>query len=208
MKPVIYSLLALCVIGICACGFCGKTDQDTVSLTSKPKGKVLIVYYSQSKAKNTQTVANWIHAKTGGDIYEIEMETPYPDSYKQTIKESKKHRDEGILPQIKPFPKNIKDYDIIFIGAPIWYGTFPPPVATFLKDKNFAGKKVIPFCTHGGGGAGTYYEDIAEAVKGAKIEKNGLTVKGSNQIERRLSYGTKNKVPQDDVTDWLNDVLK
>lgn len=177
-----------------------------VTLNKKPEGKVLIVYYSQSENKNTQTVANWIHEQIGGDLVEIEMVTPYSDSYRDILKESKEHLDKGITPPIKALKKNVADYDVIFIGSPVWYGTFAPPVGTFLKANDFSGKTVIPFCTHGGGGAGKLYQDLAAATPGAKILP-GYTAKGSNIVERKLGRGTDDKVSHTEIIDWLNKIL-
>lgn len=55
---------------------------------------------------------------------------------------------------------NIADYDIIFLGSPIWSGTIAPPVKTFLSGHDLSGKRIIPFVTHGGGGAGSSFTDM------------------------------------------------
>lgn len=208
MKLALYSLLAFSIITIGVIKLSGNSNAKTLEVVNKPQGKTLIVYYSQSKNKNTETIAKWINNSIGGDLYEIEMIEPYSDSYKKVLKESKEQIDNNTLPAIKPFDKKLADYDTIFIGSPIWYGTYAPPVATFLANNNLKDKFVIPFCTHGGGGAGHFYEDINKNAKGALITPNGFTAKGSNIVERTFGYGTKNKVSQDDIVKWLNQIFK
>lgn len=207
MKIILNTILMACVmIGVNMFGLKKAAAEET--LTVKPEGKVLVVYYSQSKNKNTGTIAKWIHEALGGDIYEIERAEPYSDSYREVLKESKAENESGINPKIKPFDKNVADYDIVFIGSPIWYGTYAPPVKTFLADNNLQGKTVVPFCTHGGGGASHFYEDVAKNAKGSPKVLEGFTAKGSNIVERTIGWGTKNKVSQDDVVTWLNKIFK
>lgn len=198
-------LLTMGLIAGIVSALCGCRNAEPATLNKKPEGRILVACYSESKNKNTLTAAKWIHQNVGGDLLEIEMVTPYSESYKDVLKESKKHLDDGVKPDIKPTGKNIADYDVIFIGSPVWYGTFAPPVATFLSQGDFSGKTVIPFCTHGGGGAGKLYDDIAKAVPQAKVLP-GLTLKGSNIIERTIGRGTASKASPDEVIRWLNDI--
>ena len=186
-------------------GCSGKKAPEVV-LTKKPRGKVLIVCYSQSGTKNTLTVAKWIREKVGGELFEIVMEKPYSDSYAKVLIESKKHMDGKILPPIKPFKGKIAEYDLIFVGSPVWYNTFAPPLGTFLNQHDFAGKTILPFCTHGGGGPGHLYADIKAALPKARVLE-GLTLKGHNIIERTFGRGTADKCSPAEVTEWLNRVL-
>ena len=186
-------------------GCSGKKGPEPL-LTKKPGGKVLIVCYSQSATRNTLTVARWIREKVGGDLFEIVMEKPYSDSYAKVLIESKKHLDGKIKPAIKPFKGEFKAYDTVFVGSPVWYNTFAPPLGTFLSQHDFKGKTVIPFCTHGGGGPGHLYADLKAAVPGAKVLE-GLTMKGHNIIERTFGRGTADKCSPAEVVEWLNKVL-
>jgi flavodoxin len=183
------------------------TKEEEAELVKKPEGKVLVVYYSESPNKNTQTVAMWIHEAVGGDIQKIEMVEPYTGSYGEILRRSREEFKNNIKPEIKPFERNITDYDVIFIGSPIWFSTYALPVATFLANNSFKGKTIVPFCTHGGGGAGNFYDDIRKNAQGASVVKPGFTAKGSNQIERRLGRGTKNKLSKNNVVVWLNEVF-
>ena len=120
-----------------------------VACTSAPKKaepvqpKVLVVFYSQSNT--TRTVAQEIQKQLNCDIAEIECAEPYTGDFGQTIQRWQKEQQEGTLPEIKPLAKNISDYDVIFLGYPIWGGNYAIPVATFLKNTDFCGKKLVPF---------------------------------------------------------------
>ena len=134
------------------------------------------------------------------------MVNPYPGGYSDVVKKAREDFNNNTFPAIVPFEKNLADYDVIFIGSPVWFGTYALRLATFLAGNDFRGKTIVPFATHGGGGAGRFYDDIRKNALGANI-KPGFTAKGSNQIERRLGRGTKNKINKYDVIVWLNEVF-
>ena len=182
-----------------------RSTEATVALTAKLPGKVAVVYYSQSKVGNTAIVAKWIAKHTGGELVPIETAEAYPDAYGETLKAAKKDMENGGTRAIKSVPP-LDGYDVVFIGSPIWYGTYAPPVAEFFKSHSFAGKTVVPFCTHGGGGAGRYFVDVRKACPAATV-KEGLTIRGSNQVERRLGTGVTVHHTEDDVVNWLNVVF-
>ena len=129
--------------------------------------KVLVVYYSQTA--NTKAVAEEIAIRLGADIEAIVAVNPYDGDYRATIERSGKEREEGILPEIKPMRADIAKYDVIFIGYPIWFGTFAPPVATFLNQTDLSGKKIVPFCTFGSGGLDSSVKNLAEKQPNAEI---------------------------------------
>ena len=182
-----------------------RSTEATVALTAKLPGKVAVVYYSQSKVGNTATVAKWIAKHSGGELVPIEAVEAYPDAYGETLKAAKKDMENDGTRAIKAVPP-LDGYDVVFIGSPIWYGTYAPPVAEFFKTHSFAGKTVVPFCTHGGGGAGRYFVDVRKACPAATV-KEGLAIRGSNQVERRLGTGVTVHHTEDDVINWLNAVF-
>ncbi len=94
----------------------------------------------------------------GGTLYEIQPETPYPTNYNAVVEQAKKEIRAGYLPALKNKITDFEAYDTVFVGTPNWWSTVAPPIATFLTENNTAGKTVVPFCTHGGGG-------LAEIVK-------------------------------------------
>lgn len=129
--------------------------------------KPLVLYYSQTS--NTKAVAEEIATKLGADIEEIALVTPYDGDYKATIERSKKEREQGITPEIKPLKVDVAKYDVIFLGYPIWYGTYAPPIATLLNKVDLSGKTIVPFCTFGSGGLESSAANLAHAQPKAKI---------------------------------------
>ena len=128
-------------------------------------------------------------------------------SYREILNKSREEFKNNVRPEIKPFEKDIADYDVVFIGSPIWFSTYALPLATLLAGNDFKGRTVVPFCTHGGHGAGNFFDDIKKNTKGASRVLPGFTAAGSNQIERRIGRGTKNKQSKNDVVAWLNEVF-
>ena len=209
MKVLLVILGIVVVAAIAVVAGCrilaSRSTEATVALTAKVLGKIAVVYYSQSKVGNTATVAKWIAKHTGGELVPLETVEAYPDAYGETLKAAKKDMENGGTRAIKAVPP-LDGYDVVFIGTPIWYGTYAPPVAEFFKTHSFAGKTVVPFCTHGGGGAGRYFVDVRKACPAATV-KEGLTIRGSNQVERRLGTGVTVHHTEDDVVNWLNAVF-
>ena len=135
---------------------------------SKQK-KVLVLYYSQTGT--TQVVAEELQKQLGADIERIEAVNPYDSDFQATIERSGKERENGEVPELKPIQTKLNDYDIIFIGYPIWFGTYAMPIATLVKENDFAGKTIIPFCTFGSGGLNSSTEALKEALPKADIRK-------------------------------------
>ena len=133
-----------------------------------PKSKVLVLYYSQTS--NTKTVAQEIANKLGADIEEIVAVNPYDGDFEATINRCMQEREKGTKPEIKPIAANLADYDTIFIGYPVWFGTFAPPMAAFLDQADLSGKKIVPFCTFGSGGLNTSVKELAAKQPKAFIE--------------------------------------
>ena len=199
-------LLAAVVLAVVALRLrAGRDTSATVSLTAKVPGKVAIVYYSQSKVQNTALVAKWIQKHVGGELIAIETEKPYPEPYFRTLAAAEIERRSGTFRPIKPTP-SLAAYDVVFLGSPIWYGTCAFPVRQFLKAQPLAGKTVVPFSTHGGGGAPHFAHDVKEACPDANVLTD-FTARGSNQIERRLKVGVTAHQTEDDVVRWLNGIF-
>ena len=205
IAPCILIAVLACVVVGCRM-FAKRSTEATVPLAAKPEGKIAIVYFSQSKVGNTALAAKWIQKHAGGDLVPLEPAAPYPEPYGETLKAANAERAAGTHPPLKPFPP-LEGYDIVFIGSPIWYGTYAAPLATFFDGEKFAGKTVVPFCTHGGGGAGRFFDDVRKACPAAKV-LDGLALRGSNQIERRLDIGVSSHHTEDDVVEWLNRIFK
>lgn len=129
--------------------------------------KTLVLYYSQRGA--TEKMAQELQAQLGADIEAIEVENAYDGDYASTIERCKQEMEGGVLPTIKPIQSNIADYDQIFLCYPIWFGTYALPVASLLKDNDFAGKKVVACCTFGSGDFETSVAKLAQALPQADV---------------------------------------
>ena len=139
--------------------------------------KVLIAYFSRTGS--VESIANAIQAQTNGDLYEIIPETPYPAEYNKCTEIAKQEKAQQVHRPLKNPVPDTSQYDTIFIGAPIWWGTCPSPVSTFLHESSLQHKQVVPFCAHGGGGKGTYFSDVEAACPASSVLQ-GFEVYGPN----------------------------
>lgn len=158
-------------------------------MKTRNKIKVLVAYFSHSG--NTKKIAQQIHELTNGDLFKIEPVHDYPAVYNELLDVAKKEIRLGEKPVLKNMLNDLDRYNIIFIGYPNWWNTFPASVRTFLSEYNFYGKTIIPFCTHGGGGFGHSISDIAKQCPGAIVLKefsiNGYAVSNNNaEVEKWL----------------------
>ena len=134
--------------------------------TGTGRKKMLIIYYSHTG--NTKYIAEKIKEKTGGDLFEIQTVKTYPSQYSALTEEAKRELQEGDLPALKKGPPNMSSYDLILVGGPVWWYTVATPVMSFLKQADFAGKKVSAFCTHEGG-IGKYFPHFKEQAQNAVV---------------------------------------
>lgn len=139
-------------------------------------GKTLVVYYSRTG--NTEAIAKHIQSLTGADLFKVETVKAYPEDYRRTTEVAKEELNANVRPEIKGGMDNIDKYDTIFIGFPIWWGTYPMAIATFLDTYDLQGKTIIPFCTHGGGGVDKGFSDVKSAAQ-ESVHKDGLSLNGS-----------------------------
>lgn len=138
-------------------------------LSSCTKQKVLVLYYSQTGT--TQAVAEELQRQLGADIERIEATIPYDGDFQATIQRGGEELRSGEVPELQPIQANLANYDVIFIGYPIWFGTYALPIATLVKENNFAGKTIVPFCTFGSGGLSSSTEALKEALPEADIRQ-------------------------------------
>ena len=130
--------------------------------------KVLVLYYSETGT--TKTVAQEIQKQIGADIEGIEAVVPYSGNFQETIQRGQREMQSGEMPAIKPLKSTIADYDVIFLGYPIWFGTYANPIITLVKEQDFAGKTIVPFCTFGSGGLNTSTDNLKKALPKANIK--------------------------------------
>ena len=135
--------------------------------TQNKAPKALVLYYSQTNT--TKAVAEEIAAALGADIEAILPVVPYEGDIPAVAARCAKDAAEGKLPELKPFTVDVNAYDIIFLGYPIWMGTYAPPVEAAISAMNLDGKKVVPFCTFGSGGLDTSTNDLKAKLPNAEI---------------------------------------
>ena len=141
-------------------------EQSSTADLSKDLGNTLIVYYSATG--NTEEVAKMIAEQTTGTLFEIEPKEPYSDD-----------------------DLNWDSYDTVFIGYPIWWGIAAWPVDNFVKNNDFTGKTIIPFCTSSSSDLGESGELLAE-----------MAGTGNWQEGQRF----RSSASDSDVQEWLNDL--
>ena len=167
--------------------------------------KILVAYFSRTGEEysvgniskgNTKIVAEIIAQKTGGELFEIKPVKNYPTDYKECTQVASREKATKARPAISNAVENFSDYDTIFLGYPIWWGDMPMVVYTFLESYDFSGKKIIPFCTHGGSGLSSTDQQITLACSNAKILQ-GFSIRGTT-AQKNFSE-TEQK-----ISDWLN----
>ncbi len=159
-----------------------------LSLFSATDERILIAYFTLSRnAENgdidalssaslsvsdnslvgtTEYIAMMIESLVGGDLYSIETIDLYPSNFSEVVNQNHNEAREGYLPPLSSPPLDISQYDSIFLGFPIWASNVPQAVLSFLSLYDFSGKKIVPFCTHDGYGAGRSRTSIEQACDG------------------------------------------
>ncbi len=149
----------------------------------------LVIYYSQTGT--TRQVALEIARLLDADTLRFDVTQPYDGTYHETIARCLNEKDANVLPELKDFEIDLKLYDRIFLGYPIWFGTYAPPVAALLNEIDLSGKKIIPFCTFGSGGLGASMKDLKAVLTGCEVcdgygVRNARIAKAPAEVERFL----------------------
>ena len=156
MKKLVLMLTALLTISLCAC------SQKKTDTNMNMKQKVLVAYFSASGV--TKGVAQQLAEVAGADLHEIKPAQPYTDAdldwRNKQSRSSVEMQDRKSRPAITSKLQNMKDYDVVYIGFPIWWYTCPTIINTFIEAYDFQGKTVIPFATSGGSSIKKASEDL------------------------------------------------
>lgn len=155
------------------------------------KTKVLVAYFSATNT--TKPLAEYVADSLGADIYEIVPQTPYTSADlnygNSSSRTTVEMNDPSARPAISGSVENMGQYDIVFIGYPIWWGQAPRIVSTFLEGYDFSGKTIVPFCTSNSSGMGSSAQNLHSLTNGA------------NWLDgRRFSGGTSRNT----MVDWVN----
>ncbi len=151
--------------------------------------KILVAYFSASGV--TAKAAKKLGEATGGDIYEIKPEVPYTRADLRWInprsRSSVEMKNKAFRPAIADRDANIAEYDVVFLGFPIWWYVAPTIINTFLEAYDFTGRKIILFATSGGSGFGNTLKELAPSAPGAELTEGKLL----------------NRMSEKDVADWV-----
>ena len=189
IKNIITTAMALLVSTACS----GTKQQQTETTTSinstvmAKEGKALIVFFSHAgdnyavgniEVGNTKIVADYIKELTGAEQFEIVTHKYDGMAYTPLIKLAKEEAKNGEFPEYEG-DVDLSEYDTVFIGGPVWWGTYPQVMFTFFKKhaNDLKGKTVIPFTTHEGSGLANCVEDVKKAFTGANVTK-GFSIYG------------------------------
>lgn len=201
MKYVIYFVIAAIAAGLLAGGvhlarvkIKNKKEMSAYSgaktEVSKTHGKALVIYYSMSG--NTREIARKIQAKTNADIFEIKTAEPLEPGAGLYM-DIRSQLKTGEFPKLESLP-DVENYDVVFVGGPVWWYTAATPVLSLLENMDFKGKKVAPFSTQGSN-YGKFFEDFAAKAKNAKLLKGA----GFNNLSGKYEEEVGNK-----ISVWLN----
>lgn len=162
--------------------------------------KSLVIYFSHTGENymedgirnidkgNTEIVAEEISKLTGADLFKVDPVKEYPYNYHECCYVAKEEIDNDVRPEVRKQIDKIDDYDVIYVGGPIWWGHYPCALFTVLEGLDFTGKIVMPFSTHEGSGLGSIMKDVEKYCKNATI-KNGLAIRGSNAKNSKDKIG-------------------
>lgn len=156
-------------------------------------GKVLVIFYSWTG--HTQDIAQQIATLTNGEQYRIQTQEAFKSS-PAFYARIKKELNNKIYPPLMGTMPDVSNYDVVFVGAPVWWYTMATPMYSFLGQMDFKGKKVIPFSTQGSN-PGTFLEDFTANVKNAQVG----TYANFNNVGPEYDKAVHNK-----IVHWLNNL--
>lgn len=124
---------------------------------------------------NTQAIATNIQKVTHGHLYSITTDKKYSSSYDTNTQQAREEMEKDELPILSTQINNMDQYKTIYLVYPLWWGTFPQPVKSFLKSYDFSEKTIIPVASQGSSGFGSSIEDMKKNTN-ATIDENGISI--------------------------------
>lgn len=204
-KKIIIAIIIVAVIAVAVVVCMNPFGGSHTGIDNKPEVKVsedsniLVAYFSWSG--NGQQMARWISEETGGDLFRIVPTQSYGEDYNACADRAKNELDNEIRPELSEHidANTMEQYDVIYIGFPVWWYDLPMPVWTFLEEYDLSGKTVIPFFSHNGSSNGANsLNRVAELAKGAAVLKdNALSLRGSSVADS-----------EKEVKDWASEFSK
>lgn len=178
LKKFVYLLLIAFSAVLVSCGD-KETDEPEYPGSDEPApeapadSKILVTYFSWGGT--TQRMAQAIADLTGADLYRITPTTPYPTDYTECTQVARAELDNNARPSINGTVSDFDEYDIIFIGCPVWWHTTPMIINTFTESYDFKDKIVVPFCTY----ASSYRDETLANIVALTPEASHLRGYGS-----------------------------
>ena len=148
--------------------------QISVFIENKPGRLTEIVSSLSEKGIDIRAL---IAGALGADLFRMETVVPYPENYDECTRVATAEKNANARPEIIGAVENFDDYDVIYLGYPIWWGDMPMAVYTFLESYDFSGKVIVPFCTHGGSGLAGTPERIQAICADATVD-GGFAITG------------------------------
>lgn len=168
----------------------GESQEEDGQNAADGQGNVLVAYFSWADNAvladdvdamtspsvippgNVQQLADWVQEETGGDLFSIKVEDPYPSDWDECLERANEELSENARPELTASVENLEQYDTVFLGYPNWWYGVPMALLTFLEENDLSGKDVYLFCSHGTGGLADSVDIITEAVPDAEISDN------------------------------------
>ena len=201
MNKFLFAILGMLISTSCNGTKSTNSSSDDIRNESKEMSQPsIVVFFSHAgenyavgniKTGNTKIVADYISEMTGAEQFEIATDKYDGMSYDALCELAKNEQQKGELPAYKGEIEDISKYNTIFIGGPVWWGTYPQVMFTFFKKHDLNGKRIIPFTTHEGSGLGNCVNDIKKTYPKADVQE-GLSI-----------YGHKVNNSKEDVRKWL-----
>ena len=197
IKMIITVALAMAM----ATGCNAQNKQEVRQQNTDKMKKSIVIFFSHAgdnysvgniEVGNTKIVADYITEIAGADQYEIVTHKYDGMDYTPLINLAKEEANKGELPPYEGEAPDLSQYDTVFIGGPVWWGTYPQVMFTLFKDINLDGKTVIPFTTHEGSGLASCESDVRSAFPKANVLK-GWSI-----------YGHEVRSNKAKVEKWLN----
>ena len=174
IKTIITAALALIMATSCN----AQNKQEVKPSNKNNMSKSIVIFFSHAgdnysvgniEVGNTKIVADYITEIKGADQFEIVTHKYDGMAYTPLINLAKEEANKGELPPYEGTAPDLSQYDTVFIGGPVWWGTYPQVMFTLFKDINLDGKTVIPFTTHEGSGLASCARDVKKAFPKAKV---------------------------------------
>lgn len=151
--------------------------------------KSLVIYFSRADENyavgyiskgNTEIIAEYIRDIAGADLFKVEGVEGYSADYMTCIEEAKVRKQNDERPELKEYLEDISEYEVIYIGAPVYWGTMPQEMLTQLERLDFTGKTVRVFVTHEGSGTAAIPQQVKKVCQGADVIDDAIAIRGAD----------------------------